>query len=86
MCGQPTRCRRMSELWKDERMSLVARLRTSVERRPVVSFYLLAFAIPWMAWLPQTARGRGLGSLHRRCGPITRDPRPVMVGDDDLRV
>jgi hypothetical protein len=44
MCGQPTRCRRMSEC-------RVARLRASVERGPVVSFCLLAFAITAPLWL-----------------------------------
>lgn len=43
--------RTADSLSKDERMSRVARLRASVERRPVVSFYLLAFAITALLWL-----------------------------------
>lgn len=29
-------------------------------RRPVVSFYILAFGITWGAWVPQTAHARGV--------------------------
>ena len=31
-----------------------------MKRYPVVFFYILAFAISWLGWLPQTAHARGL--------------------------
>ncbi len=31
-----------------------------MERRPVAAFYVLAFAITWLAWVPQALHSRGL--------------------------
>ena len=34
-----------------------------IKRRPLASFYLLAFTISWLGWIPQTLQARGLISL-----------------------
>jgi uncharacterized protein len=39
---------------------MTARFAAWLRRQPVFAFYLLAFAITWLAWLPQAAHSRGL--------------------------
>jgi hypothetical protein len=36
---------------------------STIKRHPVVAFYILAFVISWLGWIPQTLHGRGLSSF-----------------------
>ncbi|GAA3573331.1 type II CAAX endopeptidase family protein [Amycolatopsis ultiminotia] len=43
----------------------VRTVRTSVlRRRPLTSFFVLAFALSWLAWLPYILSGNGIGVWH----------------------
>lgn len=37
---------------------------SAIKRHPVVVFYILAFAITWLGWIPQALYGRGLSSFN----------------------
>ena len=39
---------------------MTARVSTWERERPVLAFYVLAFAITWLGWVPQAAHSRGL--------------------------
>jgi uncharacterized protein len=36
---------------------------STIKRHPVVAFYVLAFLISWLGWIPQVLYGRGLSSF-----------------------
>jgi uncharacterized protein len=40
--------------------NITARISTRIERQPVLAFYVLAFAITWLGWIPQAAHSHGL--------------------------
>jgi uncharacterized protein len=39
---------------------MAEKLKTLVKRRPVMAFYLLAFTLTWLGWIPQAAHSHGL--------------------------
>jgi hypothetical protein len=36
---------------------------STIKSHPVVAFYILAFVISWLGWIPQALYGRGLSSF-----------------------
>jgi membrane protease YdiL (CAAX protease family) len=42
----------------------MSNLFSTIKRHPVVAFYILAFAITWLGWVPQALYGRGLSSYN----------------------
>ncbi|GLY76561.1 CAAX amino protease [Actinoallomurus iriomotensis] len=47
-----------------------------IRRHPLVSFFVLAYAASWLAWLPYVLSGDGLGVLHFRF--------PELLGDAQI--
>ncbi|WP_285582784.1 CPBP family intramembrane glutamic endopeptidase [Actinoallomurus iriomotensis] len=47
-----------------------------IRRHPLVSFFVLAYAVSWLAWLPYVLSGDGLGVLHFRF--------PELLGDAQI--
>jgi len=39
-------------------------LTSTIKSHPVVAFYILAFVISWLGWIPQALYGRGLSSFN----------------------